>query len=68
MYLEDLELTTGACINCKELSDEIVVDDGRCLNCIKEEQEEEDHMNGIVGSDVYCPVCGAETPEECYCG
>jgi len=31
------ELTTGICISCGEKSDEILIEDGRCIDCIEEE-------------------------------
>lgn len=67
MYSEDLEFITDFCISCNDLSDEIVLGDGRCLSCVRAAQEESDRMNGFIGSSVYCPFCGADSPDECFC-
>lgn len=44
-YPEDLE--SGTCTYCEEESDEILVDDGRCIDCIEEQKFYELTMQGL---------------------
>jgi hypothetical protein len=41
------ELKRGKCKNCKEWSKEIVISDGRCVECIEEEKFFNETMKGI---------------------
>ncbi len=34
----EFELETGVCTCCLEKSDEILIDDGRCVDCIEEQK------------------------------
>jgi hypothetical protein len=37
----------GKCTSCGEMSDEILIGDGRCIDCIEAERFYEDTMKGI---------------------
>lgn len=56
-YLKS-ELGTGKCKSCDELSDEILIGDGRCVDCIEEQKFFNETMNngkeigGLYGDDV----------------
>lgn len=42
------ELKTGICSSCGEHSHEILIGDGRCLDCIETELFYEETMQGIL--------------------
>lgn len=42
------ELTTGVCSSCGEQSHEILIGDGRCLDCIEADLFYEETMQGIL--------------------
>jgi len=44
-YPEDLE--KGTCTSCDEESNEILIGDGRCVDCIEEEKFYEETMKGL---------------------
>lgn len=41
------ELETGECTLCGEQSDEILISDGRCIDCIESEAFYEETMKGL---------------------
>jgi len=41
------ELKHGRCTCCDEFSNEIVIDDGRCIDCIEEEKFFNETMKGV---------------------
>lgn len=41
------DLESGECTCCNEQSDEILIGDGRCIDCIEEEKFFEQTMKGI---------------------
>jgi len=41
------ELETGKCTSCSEQTNEILIDDGRCIDCIEEEKFYEETMKGL---------------------
>jgi len=41
----DYDLKKGKCRSCGELSNEILIDDGRCIDCIEEQKFFEETMN-----------------------
>lgn len=41
------ELTWGVCSICGEESDEILIGDGRCIDCIEEERFYNETMKGL---------------------
>ncbi len=43
----DYELQEGTCTSCDEVSDEILIDDGRCIDCIEEQAFFEETMKGV---------------------
>lgn len=51
MYTEttysEFELETGICSSCGEQSDEILSEDGRCIDCIEEEKFFTETMKGV---------------------
>jgi hypothetical protein len=44
---EPFELKRGKCKSCKEISNEIVIEDGRCVDCIEAEKFYNEIMKGI---------------------
>ncbi len=45
-YLE-FELEKGKCTSCSEKSSEILIDDGRCVDCIEEQKFYDETMKGL---------------------
>ncbi len=43
----EYELVSGKCISCSEQSNEILIDDGRCIECIEEQKFFEETMKGF---------------------
>ncbi len=43
----EMDLETGVCSCCSEKSDEILIGDGRCIDCIEENKFYEQTMKGI---------------------
>lgn len=43
----ELELETGKCTCCSEQSNEILIGDGRCIDCIESEKFYEETMKGL---------------------
>lgn len=43
--IDDLE--SGKCTSCDEKSDEILIDDGRCIDCIQEQMFFDETMKGL---------------------
>jgi hypothetical protein len=41
------DLESGKCKCCAEISDEILIDDGRCIDCIEEEKFYEETIKGL---------------------
>lgn len=41
------DLTFGICTSCSEESNEILIDDGRCIDCIEEQAFFEETMKGL---------------------
>lgn len=41
------ELTSGTCTCCSEYSDEILIGDGRCVDCIEAEKFYDETMKGL---------------------
>jgi len=41
------DLETGKCTSCHEQSNEILIGDGRCINCIEDEKFYEETMKGV---------------------
>lgn len=41
------DLESGKCKCCDEQSNEILIDDGRCIDCIEEQKFYEETMKGI---------------------
>ncbi len=41
------ELEEGICPSCGDLTDEILIEDGRCVDCIQEEQFYDETMKGL---------------------
>jgi len=46
IYNKD-DLRKGKCSCCNEKSNEILIDDGRCINCIEEEYFFQQTMDGL---------------------
>lgn len=42
------ELSTGICSSCGEHSHEILIGDGRCIDCIEADRFYEETMQGIL--------------------
>ncbi len=42
------ELTNGVCSSCGKHSHEILIGDGRCIDCIKADRFYEETMQGIL--------------------
>lgn len=42
------ELTNGVCSSCGEQSHEILIGDGRCIDCIESDRFYEETMQGIL--------------------
>lgn len=51
MYIETtyspFDLESGACTSCSEHSKEILIDDGRCVDCIEADEFYEETMKGL---------------------
>jgi hypothetical protein len=47
------DLVNGKCISCGEKSDEILVGDGRCVDCIEEQKFYEKTMNNNKMHDIF---------------
>jgi hypothetical protein len=45
------ELRSGKCPSCGELSNEILIEDGRCVDCIEEERFYEESMKGFYDNE-----------------
>ena len=45
------DLTSGKCINCGELSSEILIDDGRCIDCIESDNFFEETLLELLGDE-----------------
>lgn len=58
----EFDLTTGICTCCSEKSDEILIGDGRCIDCIEEEKFIE-----VTSKHLYCSRCGAMDSFDCSC-
>lgn len=43
----DFELKSGKCTSCSEKSDEILIGDGRCVDCIEEQKFFNETMKGV---------------------
>lgn len=43
----EIELEKGKCTCCGELSNEILIDDGRCIDCIEEEKFYDETMKEL---------------------
>ena len=43
----EIELETGECTRCSELSEEILIGDGRCVDCIEEQKFYDESMKGV---------------------
>lgn len=43
----DFDLKKGICKSCQEPSNEILIGDGRCIDCIEEEKFFEETMKGV---------------------
>lgn len=43
----EFDLEKGICRSCSEESDEILIDDGRCIDCIEEQAFFEETMKGL---------------------
>lgn len=41
------DLESGTCTSCSEQSDEILIGDGRCIDCIEEQKFFEETMKGV---------------------
>jgi len=41
------DLEHGECSSCGEISDDILIDDGRCIYCIEEQKFFEETMKGV---------------------
>ena len=41
------DLSTEVCTSCCELSEEILIGDGRCIDCIEEQKFYEETMKGL---------------------
>lgn len=41
------DLESGVCTSCNERSNEIVVDDGRCVDCVEADNFYEETMKGL---------------------
>lgn len=46
---QETELDRGKCTCCGEVNDTIVIDDGRCVDCIEEEKFFDTTMGGGIG-------------------
>lgn len=42
-----VELEKGTCTCCNEKSDEILINDGRCIECIEEQKFYDETMEGL---------------------
>ena len=54
------DLESGECQSCSEESEEILINDGRCLDCIEEQKFFEETMKGLPCNNCQgggCPVC-----------
>lgn len=43
----EFELEKGKCTYCEKKSNEILIDDGRCVDCIEEEKFYNETMKGL---------------------
>ena len=43
----EFDLESGVCTSCSEQSDEILIGDGRCVDCIEEQKFFEESMKGL---------------------
>lgn len=43
----EFELEKGTCTCCNEKSNEILIDDGRCVDCIEEQKFYDETMKGL---------------------
>ncbi len=44
---EPYDLESGKCTSCEEKSKEILIDDGRCVDCIEADDFYEETMKGL---------------------
>lgn len=47
IFYSEFDLETGICTSCEEQSDEILIGDGRCVDCIEEQKFYEETMKGL---------------------
>jgi len=43
----EFELKSGVCTSCDKKSNEILIGDGRCIDCIEEQKFYEETMKGL---------------------
>jgi hypothetical protein len=43
----EFDLKRGKCTSCSEMSNEILIDDGRCVDCIEEQKFYDETMKGV---------------------
>lgn len=49
----EFELDKGKCTCCGDISDEILIEDGRCIECIEDEKFYEATMLGLRKKPIY---------------